>query len=286
MMTKRFVVVGMVLAFLFGVTIVFGAGTGSNVVQEENWNKQSGHPGSGELNWASGVLESTGIGAVSPKMPPQAQRPACLRAATVAAQRNLLEIVQGVNIDSETTVENFMLTSDVIKTKVSGVLRGAQQKGQPVYKADGTCEVTLWMKVTGDLANAILPPANQFGGDANQVPEGPQQVYTGLVIDAMGLGAVPAMAPKVLDETGNDVYGEAFISREYAVEQGVVGYAKSVDQARGNPRVGSNPLVLKAIKATGKAAADVVISNDDAAKLKDPKIDFGFLKECRVIIVL
>jgi len=94
------------------------------------------------------------------------------------------------------------------------------------------------------------------------------------------------MAPKVLDETGNDVYGEAFISREYAVEQGVVGYAKSVDQAKGNPRVGSNPLVLKAIKATGKAAADVVISNDDAGKLKDPKVDFGFLKECRVIIVL
>jgi len=102
----------------------------------------------------------------------------------------------------------------------------------------------------------------------------------------MGLGAVTAMAPKVLDEGGNDVYGEAFISRDYAVQQGVVGYAKSVDQAKGNERVGSNPLILKAIKASGKAAADVVISNTDAGKLKDTSIDFGFLKECRVIIVL
>jgi len=287
MLTKRFMCIGVVLAFLLGVTVVFAGGTGSNAVQEESWNKQSGHPGTGELDWTSGIVESTGIGVINPKAVNVGQaRAGCLRAATVGAQRNLLEIIQGVNIDSETTVENFMTTSDVIKTKVTGVLRGAQQKGQPVYKADGTCEVTMMVKVSGALADILLPPANQFGTDANQIPEGPKNLYSGLIIDAMGLGAVPAMAPKVLDETGNDVYGEAFISREYAVEQGVVGYAKSVDQAKGNSRVGSNPLVLKAIKATGKAAADVVISNSDAAKLKDTNIDWGFLKECRVIIVL
>jgi len=194
-----------------------------------------------------------------------------------------LEMVQGVNIDAETTVENFMTTSDIIRTHVMGVLKGAYPVGEPVYKADGTCEVTYAMKVTGALANAILPPSG-FG--TNPPPAGPQRVWSGLIIDAMGLGAVPAMSPKVLDPNGTEVYGSTMISRDYAVEQGVVGYAKNVDQAKSNDRIGGSPLIIKAIKISGSKGADVVISAEDAAKLQDATKDLYFLKECRVIIVL
>ena len=285
MRVKKLVSIFAILALVVGVSIALAQDSG--VVQSQEWNKKSGHPGAGELDWSRQIIQSVGIGVINPKAPNVGvARAGCLRAATVTAQRNLLEIIQGVNIDSETTVENFMTTSDVVKTRVAGVLRGAQRLGQPVYKADGTCEVTMAVRVTGDLSDILLPPPNDFGGSQDDIPTGPQKVYTGLVIDATGLGAVPAMAPKVLDEDGNEVYGNSFISRDYAVQQGVVGYSKSVDQAKGNERVSGSPLVLKAIKVSGSKAADVVISNSDAATLKDPNIDWGFLKECKVIIVL
>lgn len=281
MRIKRLISVLAVIGLLVYVGVAFAE---SNAVQEEEWNKASGHPGSGELDWTKQMITSVGIGVINPKAPNVGvARAGCLRAATVTAQRNLLEIIQGVNIDSETTVENFMTTSDVVKTKVTGVLRGAQQLGQPVYKADGTCEVTMAVKVTGDLADILLPTGD-FG--TNPPPAGPQKLYSGLIIDASGLNAVPAMAPKVLDPAGGEVYGTMSVNRDFAVEQGVVGYSKSVDQARGNERIGANPLVIRAVKATGEKAADIVISAEDAAKLKDAGIDWSFLKECRVIIVL
>lgn len=282
MRTKTLVALGMVLALMLGVTVAVG--NGSAAVQSQDWGKKSGHPGEGELDWTTGIIQSTGIGVINPKAVNVGQaRAGCIMAATRYAQRNLLEMVQGVNIDSQTTVENFMTTSDIIRTSVTGVLRGAYPVGEPVYKADGSCEVTYAMKVSGALANAILPPSG-FG--TNQPPAGPQKKYSGLIIDASGLGAVPAMSPKVVDPDGKEVYGSAFISRDYAVEQGVVGYAKNVDQAKQNDRIGGTPLIVKAIKASGAKSADVVISKEDAAKLQDSNLDLGFLKECRVIIVL
>lgn len=65
-----------------------------------------------------------------------------------------------------------------------------------------------------------------------------------------------------------------------------MGYAKSVSQAKDNPRVAPNPLVIKAVKVSGAKSADVVISEADATKLRDPNVDWQFLKECKVIIVL
>lgn len=285
MRTKTHLTMGILMAFLFAVTVAVGQS--SNAVQSDSWGKKSGHPGAGELDWTTGIIQSTGIGVVNPKAVNVGQaRAGCIMAATRYAQRNLLEMTQGVNIDSETTVEDFMLTSDVIKTHVAGTLRGAYPVGQPVYKADGSCEVTYAMKITGALANAILPPANTFGGSMDDVPTGPKKVYTGLIIDASGLGAVPAMSPKIIDENGDEVYGAGFVNRDFAVEQGVVGYSRNVDQARENDRIGDNPLVLRGIKVSGSKKADVIVSNEDAAKLHDPSSDASFLKECRVVIVL
>lgn len=284
MRVKFLLTMGIVAASMLAVTVAVTQQSG--VVQGQQWGKKSGHPGEGELDWTTGVLTATGIGVINPKAINVAQaRAGCIMAATRYAQRNLLEMIQGVNIDSETTVENFITTSDIIRTNVQGVLRGAYPVGEPVYKADGSCEVTYAIKISGPLANAILPPTG-FGGNQQEIPQGPQKVYSGLIIDALGLGAVPAMSPKILDPDGNEVYGASFISRDYAVEQGVVGYAKNVEQARQNDRVGSSPLIIKGIKVSGSKGADIVISKEDAAKLQDPKIDFGFLKECRVIIVL
>ncbi len=53
-----------------------------------------------------------------------AQRASALRVAKQDAARNVLETVNGIELTSETTVENAMLVSDRIQTRVKGALRG------------------------------------------------------------------------------------------------------------------------------------------------------------------
>src|SRR5271169_5689650 len=113
--------------------------------------------GSGHINWTSGEVFATGIGA-PPSQPVNAAQARAMteRAAFVVALRNLLEIVKGVRVDSESVVENFIVKSDVIKTRVDGIVRGAQiVKTQ--YMSDGSVEVLVAMPMKGALMDAIVP---------------------------------------------------------------------------------------------------------------------------------
>ena len=245
--------------------------------------------GNGAVNWSRGIIQATGIGAPpeSAYGKPQA-RPLALRAAKLDALRNMLEVVKGVRIDSTSVVKNFEIQSDVIMSKVEGMVRGARQVKQE-YMSDGTVEVVMEMDLHGDFAQLTLP------ADIRQVETikpispaapAPETTYTGLVVDARGLGARPAMAPKVLDEQGQEIYGSAFVSREYAVQQGVAGYAKNISAAEASERVAGQPFTVKALRTTGPGRCDLVIPNVDAAKLRNLSEHLAFLKKCRVMIVV
>jgi hypothetical protein len=94
------------------------------------------------------------------------------------------------------------------------------------------------------------------------------------------------MAPKILNEDGKEVYGSAWVSRDYAVREGMAGYLKDPIQAQTNPRVTDKPLMVKAIKASGDARVDMVITNADAAMLHSASENLGMLQKCRVIILV
>jgi hypothetical protein len=94
------------------------------------------------------------------------------------------------------------------------------------------------------------------------------------------------MAPKVLDETGKEVYGSAYVSREFAVQQGMSGYARDLTAAQSNPRVTNNPLTVKGIRTEGSGRSDIVVSNGDASRLRGVSENLSFLKKCRVMIVV
>ena len=246
---------------------------------------------SGKIDWTTGVLTAVGIGA-PPAQPANAAQARAMaeRAAQVVAYRNLLEVVKGVRVDSTTTVENFMVTSDVIKTEVSGIIQGAMVLDKK-YMSDGSVEVTVGMRLTGALADTFIPkgPATPSAfptQPAGQNPAAPGQLYTGLIVDARGLGVRPAMAPKVVNEDGKEIYGSAWINRDYAVREGMVGYLKDPASAQANPRVTDKPLMVKAIKVSGDARVDTVISNTDAAALQSAAQNMSLLEKCRVIILV
>ena len=112
----------------------------------------------GLVNYEDGYIEAVGTGAPPEKYYGKPQgRPMALRAAQVDAYRNLLETVQGVQIDSQTTVRDFVVESDVINASVSGLVKGAAVVNKS-YLSDGTVEVTVRMALSG-VAKAVIPKA-------------------------------------------------------------------------------------------------------------------------------
>jgi hypothetical protein len=66
----------------------------------------------------------------------------------------------------------------------------------------------------------------------------------------------------------------------------MVGYAKSMEQARQSDRVQGNPAVVKAVEAKGANKADLVLSQADADALRTLAQQQTFLREARVMVVL
>lgn len=268
----------------------------------------------GAVNWSSGEATATGVGAPPSNAANVAQARALgLRAATVVARRNLLELLKGVQIDSSTTVQNFMIADDTVLSKVKGALHNARTV-TTTYMSDGSVEVTVAVTLRGlneavagrnqaarpplQPAQAVRPappppsrPAIPDGTPAyapTPAPRAAQQTagHSGLLVDARGLGLKPAMSPRIYDQAGNEVYGSSFVGREYAVQQGMVGYAKDVEKAAKNERVADNPLVVKAVSVSGPSKTDIVISNDAAELIRQAVRSNNFLEKSRVMVVL
>jgi hypothetical protein len=293
------------IAVIAGILLVFtGAGFCQDKISMSEWVEKVGQ---GSVNWSAGYIEAVGIGAPSEKTigKPNA-RPMALRAAKIDALRNLLEITKGVQVDSTTTVKDFTVESDVINTQVSGLVQGAQVVDQQ-YLSDGTVEVRLRLPLYGNLARMIMPIAIEKQKDAPPpvvstpsapepaapvpavtAPEAPAApiAYTGMVVDARGIQARPAMSPRVFDEDGKEVYGSANVDREFAVQQGMSGYARDLNAAQSNQRVTANPVTVKALKTSGAGRSDLVISNADAQQIRASAENMTFMKKCRVMVVL
>ncbi len=259
----------------------------------------------GSINYGDRTIQAIGIGFIPENVINAGQaRRSAMRIAKQDALRQLIEIVNGVNVTSETTVSGAMF-DDVIKTQVQGAIRGARQIGQPKYLSDTSVEVVYEVKMA-DISRVLLPMAEKAPtltyddvnvGVSTTAAAAPNQEQagtdtgksggvTGIIIDGTGLGLRPAMSPRILNQGGSIVYGPGQYSRDYAAANGVAGYAKSLDQAKSDTRVQGNPLVIRAASASGSSSADVIISNADAGKLSVADGAAGLLKNCRVMFVL
>ncbi|OGW68240.1 MAG: hypothetical protein A3A88_09015 [Nitrospirae bacterium RIFCSPLOWO2_01_FULL_62_17] len=258
---------------------------------------------SGSVNWTSGWVKATGIG-VPPSNAGPAGKAMAQRAAFSVAVRNLLEVVKGVRIDAATLVENYMIQNDVIKSQVSGFVKGAQIE-KTNESPDGSVEVLVKAPLWG--VNSLYDPfLDQMGVQDQKLPPEPaEDSYTGLVIDARGLGLKPACFPAVLDDKGEVVYGPKTVDRAAAQKDGMVHYMsapKGADLSSlfgdsayivrpvqtkppAPPREGRKPLKIKGGDKAGALKANIIISSDDAKKIRDDSTLSVALKRSRVTIV-
>ncbi len=248
----------------------------------------------GSINYSERTIQATGIGFIPENVINAGQaRRAALRIAKQDAMRQLIEIINGVVVTSETTMSNAMF-DDVIKSRVQGAIRGAIQIGEPRYLSDTSIEVTYEVPMSG-ISDVITPPTGFLsapvpvaGGTAppTETAAPTTSAITGLIIDVSGLGMRPAMSPRILDQNGGVVYGPGNYTREYAIQNGVAGYAKGLDRAQIDDRVKGNPLVIKGVSASGSNKADVVIANADVMRIQSANSTNGILQDCRVIFAL
>jgi len=135
------------------------------------------------VDWSDQKITVQGMGVAPLNARSAAQaRMLARRAAVVDGYRQIAEIVKGVSVDGETTVENMMVTNDVVKTKVSALVQGARVVSEEATSDGGyivNMEVSMF-GVSDSLASAVIEkPAQQESFPepvANVAPSAPTTV--------------------------------------------------------------------------------------------------------------
>lgn len=258
---KRFLYV---LALAVPLTVVAGTkGRAANAKRD------------GFVNWAAQVIRATGSGAPDLKAANPAQaRLGAERAAQADAFQNLLAQAKAIPIAAGRTVGDE-LAKDEVRTQVESALRGYQITGKRYY-SDGGLEIDVEVPFAA-IADLLLPRGDPSG---LTVKAEAAKSYTALVVDARSLKVTPALAPRLLDEAGKQLYGAELLSAGARKSGGVAAYVRTFDEAKKHPRAGERPLVVKAVRAQG---TDLVLPSKTVKKLSDANT--AYLAEGRVIIL-
>lgn len=277
MIKKLFFVLTLVLLLMFSV---FGYTDNSKDVIELKEN--------GSINWSRGVVQAKGIGIPPTKLSGDSNaRTEALTDAKLNASHETLKIIKELRINGTTVVGDYAIQEPAIMSKIENMVNNAKVVKKE-YLTDGTVKIEMEVNLRGGFAQLILPKEIKPLDSIKLVTmnKSSTPVFTGLVVDAKGLGVKPVMVPKIIDENNQEVYGSAFVSREYAVQQGMSGYSRDLKESLKDKRVSDYPLVVKGLKTSGPGHSEIVISNADASKLRGISESLYFMKKCRVIIVI
>lgn len=111
------------------------------------------------VDWTKKVVTVIGEGIVPPGARNYTQaKGLASRAAQADAYRKLSELINGVRVEGETTVEKMLVAQDVIKLRVSAIIKGAKIVDE-TFLSDGGYRVVMQVPLFGvsnSLANAVF----------------------------------------------------------------------------------------------------------------------------------
>lgn len=265
----------------------------------------------GAINWLTGTVTakgeslSTGLAVSS-----REARLKTMRAATVDARKNLLEILNKIPVTEKLRVKNILRADEDIMQFVRGDMQNSRITSTS-FAEDGVASVTVSITlrdmflekligkhvsfhrvndnpysaanaVAESIEHAVLPDSLQESAEADIVLP---ITYTGLLIDAREVGISPAITVNIVDETGHVLYSPRVVNRNVALKNGMVEYAGTWEEAIASKRSSTNPLVLKAVRVQGKTRSNIVISDEQALLLTQINSTHNFLEEGRVVVV-
>lgn len=282
--------------------------------------------GGTSLDWQEGWATGTAYGTANRAEAANAAQALILaeQAARAAAYAKLGECLGSVYITEDITVSSALVENSVLSLTFAGFVNNAQiLKTDLRFLEDGSpwVTVTVGVPMAGEHPGTQAAPpevpkeeqpsatasqalydvvvttevklrekgqAGKFKPQPGQGAGREEKDYTGLIVDATGLGGTPAISPKIITPDGAEVWGTLDVTPEYAISYGLAAWGSSVEAAKGVARVGPTPLVLRAVEARGPGVSKCkfVVSPDDAAFLKKMNDRTHFLDKCAVVIAV
>ena len=272
-------------------------------------------------NWEDGYFEVTGYGTADYEPNRIKMRLKALTVAKVLAQREMVELLQGVKIKGATEVRDLVLARSITTAVVEGTSQGAVtvaqeitweplEDGREVPQAAVTLRVCVrdrspactqygggqGLMRSMRLATVEIPeeepvetyePSREELQDAREVldEEEPAELYNSLILRTNGQFYQPVLYPEVITEDGHGVYGREQIDSTALLTNGPAQFTNNVDQAKTIELIASEPLIV--IIAQVDEQQRLVISAEDAAKIAAANAKNGdFLRSAKVAIVL
>jgi len=252
---------------------------------------------SGQINWTQGVVTAKGSASLSDAEAGANGKVIPVKALHQAVA-NIITTLRRLRVDNKRWAADLIISDADMRSRIEDMAH-ASKVVRVGESASGEMDVFVQMNLFGGFAQLVLPaeirqvqPIKSLNGtsahqDPQKIGKSSPDAYTGLIVDARGIGAKPSMVPVLVDEKGQQVFGPAYVSREFAVQHGICQYIRLIqDEWPALPRVAPRPLLVKGLRTFASESCHIVISNADASKLRGASSHLEVLKQCRVVIVL
>jgi hypothetical protein len=270
----------------------------------------------GQINWVEGYISAVGEGTATPSGNKVKDQLRAVRAATILAQRALLETVKELKIDSETKVRNKMVQEDVINTRIEGTIQGAEiikqnirwEGDTPIAAVElriclsgvGGCKSeksiinALGLDQKSEQTNApsqrlddILAKQETIVQKAQDIIYDSSRPVTGIIFNLQGLFFERVILPVVITIGDGDkpftVYSVKSVEPQVIRTYGIMRYADSVEQAKQNSHLGENIMI---VPVSGVTKENMIMIGFDAARLVRETSRHGndYLRNAKVLI--
>lgn len=222
-----------------------------------------------EIIWHKNFIKARGIVALNKNIKPIQRAVVMAKSGAIAmAQKELLEAINGVYIDTETTVKDAVTENYNIKSRVEGLLKGAfvisQSSPQEAMK-NGYFWIEMGVYIKGE--NSVYaaveeeikkeikeePVSEPVITEKKEPKKYPAPIpITALIIDSNGLNIKATLKGyTILTEDGKVIYTPGMIPPEKAITTPDTIFAPDLYSAKYNEVAGDNPYIVKAIKIEG-----------------------------------
>lgn len=226
----------------------------------------------GGVIWAENAVVVQGTAAPDlsdPSRPISVIKAMSKRAATLDAYRKAAGILSGVRVTSE------MIGKDNprVMSRIQAYVRHAKVCKAKFY-ADGGVDVVVRLPLSGAYAISQMPAVGSREATA-------ASAYTSVIVDASSLPFAPALAPRLMSETGDVLFDESRLNPEVLKRRGAVAFVAAGGDVDAD-LVGDNPLRVQAVGLGVQSPSDLVVDKETAGALAAGP---AFLGQGRVVIV-
>lgn len=245
------------------------------------------------VDWQRKVAVTTGRSAISGPMTVE-NREKIRRSAESQALKTLIDSIGLVRIDGFTKLSDLFDNNAALKSDVATLIKKTYRiVHEKVYKDEGVLEIAIEFYLAGKagLGGTVFPrllselPSAPSPTPSTSTNEG----YTGLIIDASGLGVEGGLCPKIYSEDGREISSlTREKNRSTLITSGMVDYGPATAfTSNETARAGENPLnIIASKRMKSPYGCDIVIASSEAEEMIKANRSGNFLKDLRVVILL